>query len=101
MTDERRRTAAVGLAAAVAYLPSLSGAFQFDDYNVIVNEPAVHSGAAWIASLAGGVRPLLKASYALNWAIGSEPLGFHLFNIAVHALNAALIYRIGRRLCGR
>ncbi|MEQ1919887.1 MAG: tetratricopeptide repeat protein, partial [Elusimicrobiota bacterium] len=70
-------------------------------YNVIVNEPAVHSGAAWIASLAGGVRPLLKASYALNWAIGSEPLGFHLFNIAVHALNAALIYRIGRRLCGR
>lgn len=101
LAGERRRAAAVALTAAVAYLPSLGGAFQFDDYNVIVNEPAVHSGAALLASLAAGVRPLLKASYALNWALGPGPAGFHLFNIAVHALNAALIYGIGRRLCGR
>ncbi|MFI5346152.1 MAG: hypothetical protein ACHQ51_07240 [Elusimicrobiota bacterium] len=104
MTDpvgERRRAAAAALAAAVAYLPSLGGAFQFDDYNVIVDAPAVHSGAALLAGLAGGVRPLLKASYALSWALGPGPAGFHLFNIAVHALNAALIYRLGRRLCGR
>jgi tetratricopeptide (TPR) repeat protein len=99
--NERRRTAAVALTAAVAHLPSLGGVFQFDDYNVIVNAPAVHSGAALLASLRGGVRPLLKASYALNWALGAAPAGFLAFNIAVHALNAALIYQIGRRLCGR
>ena len=98
---ERRRAAAVALAAAVAHLPSLGGAFQFDDYNVIVNEPAIRSGSALLAALAGGVRPLLKASYALNWALGPGPAGFHAFNIAVHALNAALVYGIGRRLCGR
>lgn len=98
---ERRLAAAVALAAAAAHLPSLGGAFQFDDYNVIVNEPAVHSASALLAALAGGVRPLLKASYALNWALGRGPAGFHAFNIAVHALNAALIYAIGRRLCGR
>ena len=98
---ERRRAAAAALAAAVAHLPSLGGAFQFDDHNVIVNEPAIRSGSALLAALAGGVRPLLKASYALNWALGPGPAGFHAFNIAVHALNAALIYGIGRRLCGR
>ena len=101
MTGERRRAAAVALAAAAAYLPSLGGAFQFDDYNVIVNESSVHSGTAWLASLSGGIRPLLKASYALNWALGSGPAGFHVFNIAVHALNTALIYLIGRKMCVR
>lgn len=98
---ERRRAAAAALAAAAAHLPSLGGAFQFDDYNVIVNEPAIRSGPALLAALAGGVRPLLKASYALNWALGPGPAGFHAFNIAVHALNAALVYGIGRRLCAR
>jgi tetratricopeptide (TPR) repeat protein len=98
---ERRRAAAVALAAAAVHLPSLGGAFQFDDYNVIVNEPAIRSGSALLAALGGGVRPFLKASYALNWALGPGPAGFHAFNIAVHALNAALIYGVGRRLCGR
>lgn len=101
MTGERRRTAAAALAAAAAHLPSLGGTFQFDDYNVIVNEPALRSGSALLASLAGGVRPLLKATYALNWELGPGPAGFHAFNIAVHALNAALIYGVGRALCGR
>lgn len=101
MTGERRRAAAAGLAAVAAHLPSMGGAFQFDDYNVIVNAPAVHSASALLASLAGGVRPLLKASYALNWALGPGPAGFHAFNIAVHALNAALLYAVGRLLCGR
>ena len=34
---------AVALAAALAYLPSFAGVFHFDDYNVIVNYPTVHS----------------------------------------------------------
>lgn len=90
---EQRRAAAVALTAAVGHLPSLAGPFHFDDYNVIVNAPAFH----W----AGGVRLMLKASYALNWALDPGPAGFHLFNIGIHALNSALIYGIGRRLCGR
>ncbi|MDP3541278.1 MAG: tetratricopeptide repeat protein, partial [Elusimicrobiota bacterium] len=97
----RRGAAAAALAAAAAHLPSLGGSFQFDDFNVIVHEPALRSGKALLAALGGGVRPLLKASYALSWALGPGPAGFHAFNIAVHALNAALIYGIGRRLCAR
>ena len=44
------------------------------------------------------MRPLLKASYTLNWTLGHGEFGFHLFNNAVHALNAALLYLIGRDL---
>ena len=90
----------LALAAALAFLPSLAGVFQFDDYNVIVNEPA---GRAWRAFLerATGVRPLLKASYTLNWTLGGGAPGFHLFNIALHVVNTVLAYHAGRTLCER
>ena len=93
--------AIAALAAALAYLPSLAGAFQFDDYNVIIGDPAVHSWGALAADAGTGIRPLLKASYALSWTMGLGAVGFHLFNIAVHALNAALVVLVGRALCGR
>jgi tetratricopeptide (TPR) repeat protein len=85
--------AAIVAAVALAYLNALGGSFQFDDYNVIVDNPAVHSLAAWAASMPG-IRPLLKLTYALNWTSGLGLLGFHLFNVAVHAANAVLVLRI-------
>jgi tetratricopeptide (TPR) repeat protein len=89
--------AAVAALTAVAYLPSLAGVFQFDDYNVIVHYPTVHSWEALFERAGGGVRPLLKASYTLNWTLG---FGFSFFNIAVHAVNAALLFLIGHLLFG-
>ena len=86
---------AVAALAAAAYVPSLFGVFQFDDYNVIVHYPTVHSWEALFERAGGGVRPLLKASYTLNWTLG---FGFSLFNIAVHALNAALLFLVGEAL---
>ena len=88
---------AVAALAATVYLPSLAGVFHFDDYNVIVNDPAVHSWGALFERAGGGVRPLLKASYTLNWTLGG---GFHLLNIALHAANAALLFFIGEALFG-
>jgi protein O-mannosyl-transferase len=92
---------AAGVTAAAlafaAYLPSLAGVFHFDDYNVIVKYPTVHSWGALVERAGGGVRPLLKASYTLNWTLGG---GFSLFNIAVHALNTALLFLLGRLLFG-
>ncbi|HKQ27397.1 MAG TPA: tetratricopeptide repeat protein [Burkholderiales bacterium] len=84
--------------AVLAFVPSLLGVFQFDDYNVIVNSPEVQSWQALADGLGSSVRPVLKASYALNWTLGLGVVGFHLVNIAVHALNAVLVYQIGRRL---
>jgi protein O-mannosyl-transferase len=92
---------AVALAAVLAYLPSLAGDFQFDDYNVIVDYPTVHSWQALAERVGGGVRPLLKASYTLSWTLGWGVTGFHVFNIAVHAFNAVLLLWIGRCLSAR
>ncbi|MFC4313434.1 glycosyltransferase family 39 protein [Steroidobacter flavus] len=78
------------LVVAAVWWPSLSASFQFDDWNVIVNEPRVHSLAAWWQSMPG-IRPLLKLSYALNHTVDSNPIGFRVVNILIHALSAALV----------
>lgn len=84
------------IAVLAAYLNAFCGSFQFDDFNVILGDPAVHSFPAWLADLRHGVRPLLKLSYLLNWVSGAGLFGFHLFNICVHAANALLIYLLSR-----
>ena len=99
--SESRHAWVLACVSFAAYLPSFAGVFQFDDYNVIVNYPTVHSWQALLEGAGGGVRPLLKASYTLNWTLGPAIFGFHLGNIAVHALNAVLLYWVGRELCGR
>jgi hypothetical protein len=77
--------------ALLLWLPALAGPFQFDDYNVIVRQTAVHSLAAWWDSLPG-IRPLLKLSYALNWSLSPAPFGFHLVNLCLHSLNGLLLH---------
>ncbi len=84
----------LGLAVLVAYANALGGTFQFDDYNVIVNEPAVHNWATWFSSLGHGIRPLLKLSYTLDWTLGIGTLGFHLTNMLIHFLNSYLVFRL-------
>lgn len=85
---------------ALVYLPSLGYPFQFDDYNVIVDNPAVHSLDAWWRSMPG-IRPLLKLSYALNWALAPSPFAFRLVNVALHAANALLVYLLLSELARR
>ena len=74
------------------------GAFQFDDYNVILGNPGVHSLPAWFHTLEHGIRPLLKLSYTVNWITGDgEILPFHLTNLLIHLLNTALVFRLSSR----
>jgi protein O-mannosyl-transferase len=87
-----RALALLALAVIAAYANALGGQFQFDDYNVIVDNPVVHGLGAWWADLGHGLRPLLKLSYALNWAAGPEAWTFLLVNAVIHGLNAALVY---------
>lgn len=81
-------------AVAVSYANAFRGVFQFDDFNVIVENPAVHSLAAYLGDLPKGIRPLLKLSYLLSWTAGGGPFGFHLVNVLLHAANTLLVYRL-------
>lgn len=89
------------LAVLLCYANGLGGAFQFDDYKVIVDNPAVQSWAAW-NTLEGqgflGLRPLLKLSYVLNATVGWGVLGFHLVNVLIHLGNCLLVYAVTLRL---
>ncbi|MCX5831730.1 MAG: tetratricopeptide repeat protein [Deltaproteobacteria bacterium] len=85
-------------ALTMAHINSLPGTFQFDDYNVIVNNSLVHSWSAWLADLPHGIRPFLKLTYTFNWTMGWGAFGFHLFNLAVHAGNTLLVYAIAGRI---
>jgi tetratricopeptide (TPR) repeat protein len=96
MTSQRSAIVLLLCSLFIAYCNSLWGAFQFDDYNVIVNYQPVHTWHDWLADLPHGIRPLLKFTYTLNWnLLGLGLLGFHLFNLALHAGSAILIYRLG------
>ena len=97
----RSALVAAGLVAAVflAYANALDAGFQFDDWDVIVRDPRVQSLPAWWHAMPG-IRPLLKLSYALNHASGLGVMGFHAFNVLVHAGNALLIFFLFQRLAG-
>lgn len=81
----------------LVYFNSLTGVFQFDDYNVIVNYPPVHSLDACLSDMLHGIRPVLKLSYCLSWISGWGEVGFHLVNISIHAANACLVFCLARR----
>ena len=93
------RTAALLTAPVlVACLGGAGGVFQFDDFNVIVDNPVVHSFGAWWADAGHGIRPLLKLSYTANWVAGPGVAGFHAVNIGVHLVNTLFVYLLARLL---
>jgi Tfp pilus assembly protein PilF len=97
----------LGLAAA-AYRPGLRGEFLGDEYLLILNNPRVqHPGNLksffseqfWPGKTKDNYyRPLIILSYALNWKLhGTNPLGYHLFNLGFHLANVLLFYLLCRR----
>jgi tetratricopeptide (TPR) repeat protein len=87
-------------AVVAVYLNSFRGVFQFDDYNVIVDNAGVHTWGAYLAGLPHGIRPLLKFTYTLNWTSGLGLFGFHLVNVTLHAANAVMLFLLASRIGG-
>lgn len=73
------------------------GGFQFDDFNVIVQEPKVHSWQAWRENLGQGIRPLLKLTYTVDWLSGGSAFGYHVTNLVIHTMNAMLAWLLTLR----
>ena len=89
----RKAALSAAALACVAYLPSLAGAFLYDDVRNIVENRAIRDPGALAAILRfEPARPLLTLSWALNFAAsGLRPWSYHLVNILIHAANAALV----------
>ena len=89
--------ALLALLLTLVYGHTFKFPFQFDDYNVIVDEAKVHSFSAWWQSMPG-MRPLLKLSYALNWQLEAAPRFFRLFNLICHFFTSILVWRFSNNI---
>ncbi len=91
--------AMLALAFVISWAGSWQGAFQYDDFQVIVGNPVVQSWSALSADFGHGLRPVLKLSYWFSWVSGGgDPRAFHAFNLAVHLINVLLVWQLARRL---
>lgn len=96
-----RVPAALAAAVALLWAPTLAHPFVYDDKIEVVGNPTIRVLTEWSAvATYNYARPLLIATYALNWAWGGfSPVGYHVVSIAIHALNVVLAYRlVGRFL---
>ena len=92
-------------AAFLAYHGSFAVPFFFDDHGAITHNASIREWWRWDrillppsdgAGMAG--RPVVNASLAFNFALGgTNPWGYHAFNLTLHALSALVLFGLARR----
>jgi Flp pilus assembly protein TadD len=92
----------LALAGFAVYFNSLSAPFTFDDdHAIVINEQIRHLSTSLSPTEQGSPlagRPLVSLTFAANYAIGGlDPRGYRLVNIAIHVLNAVLLFAIAAR----
>jgi hypothetical protein len=92
----------------ICYWPGLGGGFVFDDFPNIVSNTALHIvpgkdpdwlGAAMSSPARNLPRPMAMLSFAINhYYTGLDPLPMKATNLAIHILNALLVFGLVRCL---
>lgn len=105
--------AALLLLVLCAYSNSFHAPLILDNVETILKDPRVRSATGShfmrIVSepytvLTGLYRPLTTLSYLFNYAVlgnGTEPFGYHCFNLILHAINTGLVYALALAIFGR
>ena len=90
--------AALVVAVFLVYQPAWHGGFLWDDDLHLLNNPVLKPGGwinTWVPGRYINYWPLTFTAYWLQFeSWGLNPLGFHMVNIALHALSALLVWRI-------
>jgi Flp pilus assembly protein TadD len=92
------------VAALVAYVPAMRGGFVWNDQergsltrNIVLEENGLYR--VWFTTESVNYWPVVWTSYWLEHQLwGLNPTGYHVVNVALHALCALLIWRILLRL---
>jgi len=96
----------VAAVTALAFLPALKGGFLTwdDDWNFVTNLNYRGLGPRqlyWMFTtfLGGPYQPLTWLTFGLDYTLwGMNPAGYHVVNVLLHVVNAALFYAVGLRL---
>ena len=107
MRTDRLLCLILTLLVLLAYSNSFQNSFQYDDTHVIERNAFIKDPAniprffvnprfgSGICSETSSYRPLLMASFALNYSLGAlNVFGYHLFNFVVHLVCTLLVYFI-------
>lgn len=105
-------TLSVIVAAVAVMAGAIDGPFLFDDVALIHGNDRIHDFSHWREWVGGTLwetnydpaeegamrgfwRPIVLLSYAIDWAVGNgSPFPFHVTNLAIHAANAVLLFRV-------
>jgi protein O-mannosyl-transferase len=87
----------------VLYWPILRGGFIFDDQVLIGNSSLMHAHNAlyriWFTSDAPDYWPISYSAWWAEWRLfGDNAAGYHIVNVAFHAVDSLLIWLVLRRL---
>ena len=88
--------------AFVVYSNALNAPFVFDDdHAIVINEQIRHLSTSLSPTEQGSPlagRPLVSLTFAVNYALGGlDPRGYRLVNVAIHAINAMLLFAVAGR----
>jgi Flp pilus assembly protein TadD len=115
MTLRSQSALAAALIVAVGifcYAGTLHHPFVFDDMGNIVGNPIIKNPSFFVSPSMSAVftspseQPMLRMrflpimSFALNYRMGGlDPVGYHAVNIAIHLMNALVLWRIVLLIC--
>ncbi len=87
----------------VTYWSSLWGEFVYDDLHTVRDNLGIRGFSAFWGYISQQFhRPLLMLSFAANYELGGlDPFGYHLVNVALHALNVLLVLGFARAALAR
>jgi cytochrome c-type biogenesis protein CcmH/NrfG len=86
--------------AGAAYLNALDNPFVYDDHDTVVaNASLADLSNIEFILVYSPFRPVVNVSYAFDrWLWGYRPFGYHLTNVALHALAVVLVFAWLRRV---
>lgn len=87
----------------IAYVPAINGKFIWDDDAYVFNNPLLTSPGGllriWTTTESPQYYPMVFTSFWIEHRLwGFNPIGYHIVNVALHAINAIMAWLILRRL---